>query len=106
MLTNPIECPVCDAKHDAIARVGSYNVIACDQVTPTGNVMFFPRRNVMAVGAGLWVDSSPPQKLTPAQLQGQIDAIKTSRGVVAPPPPGKSVEELEAELETLKQESP
>ncbi len=108
MLTNPIDCPVCQSQHASQTRIGSFNVIACDKVTPTGNLAFFPKYFVLVVGAGLGVDSMPPLKLSAATLQQRIDSLKTAKAAgSATPNAGKSVEDLEAELAELeKTEAP
>src|SRR5882672_12442823 len=98
MLTNPIECPVCSAQHNQITRLGQFNVIGCPEVTPTGNVSFFPKKFVVVVGSGLYVDESPPAELTATQLQQRIDSLKSPKIVAA----GKSVEDLKAELAALE----
>ena len=98
MLTNPIDCPVCSAQHNQLTRLGQFNVIGCHSVTPTGNVSFFPKKFVVVVGSGLYVDESPPAELTPAQLQQRIDSLKAPKLVAA----GKTVEELKAELKALE----
>lgn len=108
MLTNPIECPVCKSQHASQTRIGSFNVIACPRVTPTGNLAFFPRYFVLVVGAGLGVDQMPPLKLSVATLQQRIDSLKAAKASAgATPNAGKTAEELEAELAELeKTETP
>lgn len=101
MLTNPIECVVCGQSHVSESRMGQYNVIACDKVTPTGNVMFFPKKFQVVVGAGMWVSDAPVKELTVDQLQAAVASLENAKaaGVTRP---GPSVDGLKKRLAELQ----
>ena len=72
MLTTPLECPVCQKTHTQEGRIGSFNVIPCEALA-VGEPRVFPRKALMVIGAGLWVNSEPPKEKTREQLLAEVD---------------------------------
>ncbi len=102
MLVNPLDCVVCNAKHDVIGRWGSYNAIACDKVTPTGNTLWFPLKNQVVVGAGLWVSEAPAKELTRGELEAAIASLQNRAAAAEPVSSGPSLSSLKAKLAELQ----
>jgi hypothetical protein len=104
MLTHPIDCPACGAQHDSSVRLGAYPVLACSKVTPTGATQFYPKKGVVVVGAGMWVDETPAVELTAEQMQARIASLKSAKLSANPEPVAgaKSLDDLKAELAALE----
>ena len=97
-----VACPICSKEHAVGPRLTGVNTVACDKLTPVGEVRFFPKYNVLVVGAGLGVDSAPAKEDSVIDLQArvqQLQAAKAAKDAEAKGPKREDLLKQIAELE-------
>ncbi len=105
MITDSMyDCPVCQGAHKSLYRLVGMNVLACDKLTPVGEVRMFPGRSIIAVGAGLGVDQMPEKVASVYDLQGRLAELERRREARKAEVAGPSAAELQAQIDQLEKE--
>ena len=105
MITDSVyECPVCQGSHKSLYRLVGMNVLACDKLTTVGETRFFPAHSVIAVGAGLGVDSVPDKPANVLDLQARLAELERRKKAREEVASGPSAAELQAKIDALEKE--
>src|SRR5258706_328238 len=91
------------AKEPAVGqRLTGVNTVACEKLTPVGEAPFFPKYNVLVVGAGLGVDSAPAKEDSVIDLQARVQQLQAAKAAKEAEAKGPKREDLLKQIAELE----